>query len=107
MVDGVVLGGGVAGERVAAEVARGGKSVALVEAGLVGGESPYLACIPSNSLLRSARDGETWGSAVARRDALTAGLADAAAAAALAAAGAAASRSEEHTSELQSHSELV
>lgn len=86
-MDVVVLGGGIAGERVAVEVARGGKSVALVEAGLVGGESPYLACMPSNSLLRSARDGETWENAVARRDAVIAGLDDSAAAAGLAAAG--------------------
>jgi dihydrolipoamide dehydrogenase len=87
MVDVVVLGGGIAGERVAIEVAEGGMSVALVEAGLVGGESPYLACIPSNSLLRSARSGETWEHAVARRDALIARLDDSAAAARLAAAG--------------------
>ena len=87
MVDVVVLGGGLAGERVAIEVAEGGLSVALVEAGLVGGESPYLACIPSNSLLRSARSGETWEHAVARRDALIARLDDSAAAARLAAAG--------------------
>ena len=87
MVDVVVLGGGIAGERVAVEVARGGKSVALIEAGLVGGESPYLACIPSNSLLRSARSGESWEHAVARRDALIARLDDSAAARRLASAG--------------------
>ena len=87
MVDVVILGGGIAGERVAVEVAGGGKSVALVEAGLVGGESPYLACIPSNSLLRSARGGETWENAVARRDALIARLDDSAAAGRLAGAG--------------------
>ena len=87
MVDVVVLGGGIAGERVAVEVARGGKSVALIEAGLVGGESPYLACIPSNSLLRSARSGESWEHAVARRDALIARLDDSAAATRLASAG--------------------
>ena len=87
MVDVVVLGGGIAGERVAVEVAGGGKSVALVEAGLVGGALPYLACIPSNSLLRSARGGETWENAVARRDALIARLDDSAAAGRLAGAG--------------------
>jgi dihydrolipoamide dehydrogenase len=87
MVDVVVLGGGIAGERVALDVAAGGKSVALVEAGLVGGESPYLACVPSNALLRSARDGETWENAVARRNTLIAGLDDTAAAARLTAAG--------------------
>src|SRR5215467_14396755 len=87
MVDVVVLGGGIAGERVAVEVASGGKSVTLIEAGLVGGESPYLACIPSNSLLRSARNGESWEHAVGRRDALIARLDDSAAAARLAAAG--------------------
>jgi len=74
--DVVVLGGGTAGVHVATEVARGGKSVALVEAGLIGGESPYLACMPSNSLLLSASRGEAWEDAVARRDEVTGGLDD-------------------------------
>src|SRR5215472_11618386 len=74
--DVVVLGGGTAGVHVATEVARGGKSVALVEAGLIGGESPYLACLPSNSLLLAASRGEAWEDAVARRDEVTGGLDD-------------------------------
>ena len=65
--DVVVLGGGTAGVHVALEAARGSKSVALVEAGLIGGESPYLACLPSNSLLLSAARGEAWEDAAARR----------------------------------------
>ncbi len=76
--DVVVLGGGTAGVHVATEVAGGGKAVALVEAGLIGGESPYLACLPSNSLLLSAARGETWEDAVARRTEVTGGLDDSA-----------------------------
>ena len=83
--DVVVLGGGAAGLSVATEVAAGGKAVALVEAGLLGGESGYLASLPSNSLLLSARRGVAWADAVARRTEVTGGLDDSAAAARLAA----------------------
>ena len=76
--DVVVLGGGTAGVHVATEVAGGGKAVVLVEAGLIGGESPYLACVPSNSLLLSAARDETWEDAVARRIEVTGGLDDSA-----------------------------
>ncbi len=78
--DVVVLGGGTAGVHVATEVAGGGKTVALVEAGLIGGESAYLACLPSNSLLLSASRGEPWEDAAARRAEVTGGLDDSAAA---------------------------
>ena len=81
--DVVVLGGGTAGVHVATEVAGGGKAVALVEAGLIGGESAYLACLPSNSLLLSAARALTWEDAVARRDEVTGGLDDSAPAARL------------------------
>ncbi len=76
--DVVVLGGGTAGVHVATEVAGGGKSVALVEAGLIGGESPYLACLPSNSMLLSSACGKSWEDAVARRTEVTGGLDDSA-----------------------------
>jgi dihydrolipoamide dehydrogenase len=89
--DVVILGGGSAGGYAASLLADGGKRVAVVEERLVGGECPYVACIPSKAMLTAAElrhsiarsavmagaisrplaldeDREAYAAAVARRD---------------------------------------
>lgn len=58
--DVLCLGGGVAGEAIAAGLQGSGLTLAVVERELVGGECPYWGCMPSKTLLRS---GETLSEA--------------------------------------------
>lgn len=68
--DVVVIGLGSAGEQFATRLAEAGHDVVGFEPGLVGGECPYLACIPSKSMLHDMHTDRSWQEAVARRDEL-------------------------------------
>jgi pyruvate/2-oxoglutarate dehydrogenase complex dihydrolipoamide dehydrogenase (E3) component len=52
--DVVVVGAGSGGETLAATLGAAGRTVAIVEEHLVGGECPFLACMPSKAMVRSA-----------------------------------------------------
>jgi pyruvate/2-oxoglutarate dehydrogenase complex dihydrolipoamide dehydrogenase (E3) component len=104
--DVVVLGAGSAGEWVAGGIADRGGSAALIEPQRVGGECPYVACIPSKAMLASAHarrqaerlaelggaaaplaldaDASAYGAAARRRDGLSHHGDDSGAAAAIA-----------------------
>lgn len=50
----LILGGGKAGKTLGMDLAKAGKSVAVVEAGMIGGSCINVACIPSKTFIRSA-----------------------------------------------------
>jgi dihydrolipoamide dehydrogenase len=67
-VDVAVIGLGSAGEALAGDLAGRGLQVVGFEPGLIGGECPYTACMPSKSLLHDAAVGTSWTEARDRRD---------------------------------------
>lgn len=66
--DVAVLGGGSAGESLARELADRDANVVVFEPGLVGGECPFYACMPTKAMLHDAAAGRSWRDAVRRRN---------------------------------------
>src|SRR5438445_11930285 len=63
--DVICMGAGPAGEAIGVELAGSGRSLAVIERHLVGGECAYCGCMPTKTLLRSA---ETLAEADQARD---------------------------------------
>lgn len=63
-----VIGGGSAAEALTRELEGTGHDIVVFEPEYVGGECPFLACMPSKSMLHDRTTGRTWAEAVRRRD---------------------------------------
>src|SRR5262245_1412976 len=56
--DDLVFGGGKAGKTLAMDLAKSGRRTALIERGQIGGSCINVACIPTKTVVRSARVAE-------------------------------------------------
>ncbi|MGA9277748.1 FAD-dependent oxidoreductase [Ilumatobacter sp.] len=72
-----VIGAGSAGEALVRELEHSEESIVMFEPEYVGGECPFLACMPSKSMLHD-RTRRSWNDAVERRDEIVAHLDDSA-----------------------------
>ncbi len=63
-----IIGGGSAAEALLRELSPHDFSVVVFEPDLMGGECPFVACMPSKSMLHDAGSGSKWADTVARRD---------------------------------------
>ncbi|WP_420452227.1 FAD-dependent oxidoreductase [Ilumatobacter sp.] len=75
-VDVAIIGAGSAGEALVRGLEGSGLSIVMFEPRLVGGECPFLACMPSKSMLHDAKRSATWETAVERRDEVVSHLDD-------------------------------
>lgn len=71
-----VIGGGSAAEALIRALAGTQHRVVLFEPSLLGGECPFVACMPSKALLHDAGAGTPWSAAVARRHEVVDGMDD-------------------------------
>lgn len=62
-----MIGGGGAAETFVAELDGSGLSVVVFEEFRVGGECPFVACMPTKAMLHDAATGRAWTEAVRRR----------------------------------------
>ena len=65
--DVAVIGAGSAGESLATELSSNGRRVVVFEPGLVGGECPFVACMPTKAMLHDAAIGRSWADSIRRR----------------------------------------
>jgi pyruvate/2-oxoglutarate dehydrogenase complex dihydrolipoamide dehydrogenase (E3) component len=86
--DVAVIGGGTAAETLVAELDGSGLTVVVFEDDRVGGECPFVACMPTKAMLHDAAVGRSWDDAVTRRHEVVEQLDDSAHAAELAGHGA-------------------
>lgn len=74
--DVAIIGAGSAAGALVGHLAGHGLDIVVFEPDLVGGECPFLACMPSKSMLHDVGSGRTWDEAVRRRDEIVSHLDD-------------------------------